>query len=315
MDRAFVLASTTMDRHLTYVAMTRHREAVRLYVDGTEFCPQWSPRGVRDETVYGALEARLSRSGAKETVLDYAPAFAARRGLAERLGIRSGIVIGAGAVPKPPVAIEPVHQDLIAELRGEPALPPAKLPPSVASAARARTSQVESPRSSRFAGLRLRAGPSVPRPPEPERQEPAQDPVVDPLADRLRSRSDLERALERYLQAHDARERQAREGLPRLMSQREALEAAGLGLDAAQAGTQAALKEALQRDPQVRQALEEPPGPGQVVELMAGLDRERERQAQVELTAEIARQEQLRREQVRQLELRRVRELGLDLGR
>lgn len=30
-DRAFVLASTTMDRHLTYVAMTRHREDCMLY--------------------------------------------------------------------------------------------------------------------------------------------------------------------------------------------------------------------------------------------------------------------------------------------
>ncbi|MGO6798625.1 Ti-type conjugative transfer relaxase TraA, partial [Rhizobium ruizarguesonis] len=30
-DRSFVLASTTMDRHLTYVAMTRHREEVQLY--------------------------------------------------------------------------------------------------------------------------------------------------------------------------------------------------------------------------------------------------------------------------------------------
>ncbi|GLU26057.1 Ti-type conjugative transfer relaxase TraA [Brucella sp. NBRC 12950] len=30
-DRSFVLASATMDRHLTYVAMTRHREDVKLY--------------------------------------------------------------------------------------------------------------------------------------------------------------------------------------------------------------------------------------------------------------------------------------------
>lgn len=32
-DKAFVLGSTTMDRHLTYVAMTRHREDVTLYAD------------------------------------------------------------------------------------------------------------------------------------------------------------------------------------------------------------------------------------------------------------------------------------------
>jgi len=30
-DRAFILASSTMDRHLTYVAMTRHREDAKLY--------------------------------------------------------------------------------------------------------------------------------------------------------------------------------------------------------------------------------------------------------------------------------------------
>ena len=36
-DRAFVLASSTMDRHLTYVAMTRHRDSVQLYAGIEEF--------------------------------------------------------------------------------------------------------------------------------------------------------------------------------------------------------------------------------------------------------------------------------------
>lgn len=36
-DRSFVLASGTMDRHLTYVAMTRHRDGVQLYADRQEF--------------------------------------------------------------------------------------------------------------------------------------------------------------------------------------------------------------------------------------------------------------------------------------
>ena len=67
-DRTHVLASGTMDRHLTYVAMTRHREAVTLYADGREF---------KDVE---ALSARLSRAGLKETTLDYA----ARRGLEAR---------------------------------------------------------------------------------------------------------------------------------------------------------------------------------------------------------------------------------------
>ena len=58
-DRAYVLASGTMDRHLTYVAMTRHREEVTLYAGRDEF------RGTE------ALTVRLSRSQAKETTLDY----------------------------------------------------------------------------------------------------------------------------------------------------------------------------------------------------------------------------------------------------
>ncbi len=36
-DRAFVLASSTMDRHLAYVAMTRHRDSVQLYAGIEEF--------------------------------------------------------------------------------------------------------------------------------------------------------------------------------------------------------------------------------------------------------------------------------------
>jgi len=58
-DRTYVLASTTMDRHLTYVAMTRHRDGARLYASKEEFGD------------VGALASRLSRSGAKETTLDY----------------------------------------------------------------------------------------------------------------------------------------------------------------------------------------------------------------------------------------------------
>src|SRR5690606_4037235 len=36
-DRAYVLASGTMDRHLTYVAMTRHRDGAQLYAAQDEF--------------------------------------------------------------------------------------------------------------------------------------------------------------------------------------------------------------------------------------------------------------------------------------
>lgn len=168
-DRAYVMASGTMDRHLTYVAMTRHRDGVQLYAAQDEFTnagrlvehgaapyehdPQKSdsyfvtlendkgeqrtlwgvdleramkeatpeigekiglqhlgstpvtlPDGtethrntwkVQDagELAYSQLERRLSRSGVKETTLDYTRDFAERRGIAEEMGVRSEIEI------------------------------------------------------------------------------------------------------------------------------------------------------------------------------------------------------------------------------
>lgn len=80
-DRAFVMASASMDRHLTYVAMTRHRDSVKLYAASDE---------LKDMKV---LTASLSRSGAKETTLDYINTFAERRGLAEEFGVRSEIAV------------------------------------------------------------------------------------------------------------------------------------------------------------------------------------------------------------------------------
>jgi hypothetical protein len=78
-DRAYVLASATMDRHLTYVSMTRHREEVKLYAGKDEF---------KDT---GALSARLARAQAKETTLDYDRAgYAGRRGIE----LQSEIVLG-----------------------------------------------------------------------------------------------------------------------------------------------------------------------------------------------------------------------------
>jgi len=64
-DRALVLASGGMDRHLAYVAMTRHREQATLYA------------GLDDFKDHRALVARLSRARPKESTLD----FAERRGI------------------------------------------------------------------------------------------------------------------------------------------------------------------------------------------------------------------------------------------
>jgi Ti-type conjugative transfer relaxase TraA len=87
-DRAYVLASEGMDRHLSYVAMTRHREEARLYAGRDQFVD------LRE------LSARLSRSGAKETTLDYAE----RRGIAAEFGVRSDIEVSREAQGRAPAA-------------------------------------------------------------------------------------------------------------------------------------------------------------------------------------------------------------------
>ncbi|GEO85982.1 Ti-type conjugative transfer relaxase TraA [Agrobacterium tumefaciens] len=58
-DRVKVLASLSLDRHLTYVAMTRHREDLQVYF------------GRRSFDLNGGLTKVLSRKNAKETTLDY----------------------------------------------------------------------------------------------------------------------------------------------------------------------------------------------------------------------------------------------------
>jgi hypothetical protein len=79
-DRAYVLASKSMDRHLTYVSMTRHRDGVALYAGRDEFSDM------------DALAGRLSRAQLKETTLDYDEAAgvraeAAREIYAQRRGM------------------------------------------------------------------------------------------------------------------------------------------------------------------------------------------------------------------------------------
>lgn len=58
-DRVKVLASLSLDRHLTYVAMTRHREDLAVYY------------GARSFAKAGGLIELVSRKNSKETTLDY----------------------------------------------------------------------------------------------------------------------------------------------------------------------------------------------------------------------------------------------------
>ena len=69
-ERSYIFASGGFDQHLSYVALTRHRDAAKLY---------WDRETFKDER---AMQWRLGRENAKDNVLDYRGLMAARRGFA-----------------------------------------------------------------------------------------------------------------------------------------------------------------------------------------------------------------------------------------
>ena len=96
-DRAHVLAGSGMDRHMAYVALTRHREGVSLH---------WSAEAMGSRE---GLARTLSRERAKDTTLDYdgperVAAFAQRRGLApaSEIVVRRPEEIGPAPKPRTP---------------------------------------------------------------------------------------------------------------------------------------------------------------------------------------------------------------------
>jgi len=114
-DRAFVLASSTMDRHLTYVAMSRHRDSVQLYANSQEFARAGRLVDQGDALAYQQLTSRLSRSGAKETTLDYVSDFAERRGIAsdqwigQEFGVKSEIELASARDERQEVLSRAAH--------------------------------------------------------------------------------------------------------------------------------------------------------------------------------------------------------------
>lgn len=258
-DRAFVLASPSLDRHLTYVAMTRHRDAARLYVDGAEFGVSGPVQAEAD--LPAGFVARLSRAGTKETTLDYAPAYAARRGIAERLGIGSTIALVSDAVDRAAAAATRVRRAMFDGLKLSRTGPVAAASsvPGTPSADPVAPTLPE--RRSPFAGLKLSPG----RRPEPEPER---------WVARIQAVSGFEGALGRYLRAYDARERQAGAGLPVLEGQTRELVAATAALEQARPGFRETLRSALQHDPEASQALGAPPGRTRTAALVTVLERE-----------------------------------------
>ncbi len=240
-DRAYVLASDRMDRHLSYVAMTRHRESATLYAGRDAF---------RD---LAALSMRLSRSGAKETTLDYA----------ERRGI----------VPRSEIVLP--HEAQSAERSPGDAAP---------EPSRARETQAETPTAKTrglFAGLHLGAGRSraIGAPDFSHVKlmapEAGQPPVAEPGRDAPRIKSGEARAVDGFARAWSDAARMRASNLPVLEHQKQALDKAGSTLEAARPGATRDLLSALGHDPATARAMTLE-GSERAGKLIAGMERERQ---------------------------------------
>ena len=399
-DRSFVLASGTMDRHLTYVAMTRHRDGAQLYAGMDEFTDRragrlvehgtapyenkpgncdsyfvtletdagkkntiwgvdleramkeaaphpgdkiglehrgsetvrlpdgqtaernsWKVHGA-DALAYKQLENRLSRSGAKETTLDYTRDFAERRGIAEQMGVRSEIefrpeqeataerqTLGRGSSQKADADFAQDRADdrqqgqrrnpFVGLKLGRGAAPERpqqdRADEKGPQADPDRSQKAEKQRRSMFDGLKLNAG----RGPSQERGEASQmqhrperegslrpAPAQDRPAERLRPLSGFEQSVDRVARAWSAIERQDRQGLPVLEGQKAELQQAGQQLDQQRPGASRLMVSAMQYDPQTDRAMQELSGRERVGQLVQGMDRERALQADPNVRAD-----------------------------
>jgi hypothetical protein len=159
-DQAHVLATPGMDRHLAYVAMSRHRQAVQLHWSEADF-------GTPDR-----LRERLGRERAKDTTLDYAEAdpdpvaaYAEWRGLDPLAPVSEIVVRPAPATESARPALTP------------PASPPRQGVAAAALAALARHDAAQAASARRDQGMPPPTpAPASPPAAPPARQQPAQWP-------------------------------------------------------------------------------------------------------------------------------------------
>lgn len=387
-DRAFVLASGTMDRHLTYVAMSRHRHDVQLYAEAQEFASRrndqvvaqgklvehgaapyehkdgnaksyfvtlenakgerhtvwgvglqraiaeaspamgstiglqhtgaeavrqpngqeasrnaWKVLGT-DELAYAQLELRLSRSGVKETTLDYARDFAERRGIAQQFDVSSEIRLEvapgldhegrARVADTAKVVLDQSFRERPTETeRSPPLVDPGRT--GEIKFASSRSSRLEqdgqkstSAKRSMFAGLKLKAfGPSDKSIEISGRQEKKRENTErDRFAERVRPMSGFEQAIDHYARAFSAAEKQFGQGLPLLDVHKQELNRAAERLEQSRPGSHELIRSSLQHDPKSADAMTELSGRERVGQLLAGMDRERAALADPNVRAE-----------------------------
>ncbi len=402
-DRAFVMASGTMDRHLTYVAMTRHRDGAQLYAAQDEFADRNAGRLVEHGTAPYQHDPKNRDSyfvtlendrGQKHTVwgVDLGRAMAeAKPEIGDRIGLehrgsetvrlpdgttaernawkvheggelayaqrkpaqplgregndarlhtrfcRAARDCGADGCPQRDRATSGQGADAganpgrtsgaAAKYRGRKSgrgstssffasqgsrtgsySGPWGRSPAATAPRHVRRPETRARRGGRRAAARPRRdGPRAAReprlpgavcstasssmPPQPvrrSRKEGARGEALAPdrQAERLRRPSEMERAIDRYARAYDAAERNHREGLPILETQKQEVRLAGQQLDQARPGASALMVSALQHDPEARAAMQELSGRERVGQLSAGMDRERTALADPNVRAE-----------------------------
>ena len=290
-DRSFVMASGTMDRHLTYVAMTRHRDGAQLYAAREEF---------KGKAPMEALTARLGRDGSKETTLDYAKDFAERRGIAETLGLRSEIELsrqaegqGQGrererAAPGAGEVLRPRQQDAGPE--AERVRLGAQEAPH-AAAAEALAAERPARKRGMFAGLKLDSGPGPGS--SSEKRDmfaglklPVQERAKRGVTPEAAARDQLLEATEGYAKAIIDASRMQRLGYDVQEHQKVAIQKTGEALEAARPGSTGELASALRHDSATLKSMSETQGPERALRLVAGMERERKAQLDPNVRAE-----------------------------
>jgi Ti-type conjugative transfer relaxase TraA len=211
-DRAHVLATSGMDRHSAYVALSRHRDGVQLHYGRDDFTDQRQ------------LARTLGRERAKDMASDYSRdtaqdirAFADRRGLSGEIRLPDN----PRAIQRDPGAeIAPVERGTFADFKPGPV--------------ERTTAAEQKPRRGMFAGLKLNAMPA----PSTLTKAPERD------QDR-----DYVRAVERASRSAEAMLQARASGAPILEHQKVALERASQALEQVRPGASRDLQSAIQRDP------------------------------------------------------------------
>lgn len=277
-DRSFVMASGTMDRHLTYVSMTRHRDQATLYAGKDEF------KGGME-----SLAARLGRDGSKEATLDYAQDFAEPRGIAERFGVKSEIEVERGGEgqgeggekQRGDLAGGSSAKDFAADRRGDRGQMRDRATGGEGAYRAGPTTEPPTAKRSMFAGLKLGAGRGQPQ----EGRDVASERMGgagagEPLSGTAEARVQLLAAVEGFARAYQNAARMRAADLPVLEHQKLALRTAGASMDKARPGSTQEMAVVLKHESLSQRAMAELSGPARAAQLVAGMDRERQRQVQ-----------------------------------